>query len=548
MQDTNYWRDREIKRALGRRLSRRRLIQMGALGSAGAVALAVGCGGGDEKNGGKATAGPVGTTAAGTPQPGGKVTIASNAPVSSLDPAIWSLGSDKYVTYNVYDWPATQGTDETGALTVLPNLAESFEWVDNTHLAFRWRQGIKFHDGTDFNSDAIQAYYKRVLDPATKSPRAAELNTLDHVESSDLYNSTYVLKSPDAVVAELALSFWTSCIPSPAASDLEQKPIGTGPFIFKSQQPGASYELVKNPDYWRPGEPYLDGYSVRVIPDKAVAAAALKSGEVDMVATLEVRDIAQFKQDPKFNVVTQGVGAKKVYVNNNRGACKDERVRKALSLAVNRQEFIDRYAGEAFITPGPLIKGGTFANPDEPDPQYDPEQAKQLLTAAGYPDGLEFEKMYTTTEPADQTDAQVLQAQWADAGIKTNVDYVATAQAGVRLATGDYELAMGGAFGEGDDYELRNVYHSKGVFNGGSLTDPEIDRLIDSAKLELNPDQRKKIYWQVQKTIMEKTMAVFIVGLPTRVVVAKRVQGYAPDLAVKGEPRMQFQWRKIWVS
>jgi peptide/nickel transport system substrate-binding protein len=548
MQDTNYWLDRERRRLLNQRLSRRRLIQLGAIGSAGAAALAIGCGGGDEGNGGKATAGPGGTAAAGTPKTGGKVTIASNAPVSSLDPAIWSLGSDKYVTYNVYDWPATQGTDETGALTVLPNLAESFEWVDNTHLAFRWRQGIKFHDGTDFNSDAVQAYYKRVLDPATKSPRAAELNTLDHVESSDLYNTLYVLKEPDAVVAELALSFWTSCFPSPAASNLDEKPIGTGPFIFKSQQPGASYELVKNPEYWRPGEPYLDGYSVRVIPDKAVAAAALKSGEVDMVATLEVRDIAQFKQDPNFNVVTQGVGGKKVYINNNRGACKDERVRKALSLAVNRQEFIDRYAGEAFISPGPLWKGGALANPDEPDPQYDPEQAKQLLTAAGYPDGLEFEKMYTTTEPADQTDAQVLQAQWADAGIKTNVDYVATAQAGVRLATGDYELAMGGAFGEGDDYEMRNVYHSKGVFNGGSLTDPEIDRLINSAKLELNPNERKKIYWQVQKIIMEKTMAVFIVGLPTRVVVAKRVQGYAPDLAVKGEPRMQFQWRRIWVS
>ena len=132
--------------------------------------------------------------AAGTPKPGGKITIASNAAVSSLDPAIWSLGSDKYVTYNVFDWPATQGTDEDGNLTVMPNLAESFEWVDNTHLAFRWRQGVKFHDGIDFNSDAIQAYYKRVLDPATKSPRAAELRTLDHVESADAYNSTYVLK------------------------------------------------------------------------------------------------------------------------------------------------------------------------------------------------------------------------------------------------------------------------------------------------------------------------------------------------------------------
>ena len=162
-----------------------------------------------------------------------------------------------------------------------------------------------------------------------------------------------------------------------------------------------------------------------------------------------MRDIAQFKQDPKFNVSPRASEANKVYVNNNRGACKDERVRKALSLAVNRQDYIDRYAGEAFITPGPLMKGGTLANPDEPDPQSDPEQAKQLLTAAGYPDGLEFEKLFTTTEPADQTDAEVLQAQWAEAGIKTNVDYVAMAQAGVRLATGDYELAMGGCLRRG---------------------------------------------------------------------------------------------------
>ena len=549
MKDSNYWRDMEWRRLLGGRLSRRRLIQIGAAGSAGALAFAAGCGGGeDDGAGGESTTSPRETVVAGSPKYGGKITIASNAAVSSLDPAIWSLGSDKYVTYNVYDWPATEGTDQAGDLTILPNLAESFEWVDNTHLVFRWRQGIKFHDGTDFNSDAIQAYYQRVLDPATKSPRAAELRTLDHVESPDLYSSVYVLKEPDAVVAGLTLSFWTSCIPSPAAADLARNPVGTGPFVFKSQQPGASYELAKNPDYWRPGEPYLDGYAVRVIPDKAVAAAALKAGEVDYVAYLETRDIARFRQDAGFNVVTQGVGARKVYINNNRGACKDERVRKALSLAVNRQEFIDRYAGEAFITPGPLVKGGTYANPDEPDPEDDPEQARQLLAAAGYADGLEFEKLYTTTEPADQTDAEVLQAQWAKVGVKVNVDYVAIAQAGVRLATGDYELALGGVFGEGDDYELRNVYHSKGVFNAGTLTDPGIDSLIDSAKLALNPNERKEIYWQVMKTIMEKTMAIFIVGVPQTVVLAKRVQGYAPDLAVKGEPRMQFQWRKLWVS
>jgi len=543
MQDTNYWQNRQRRKLLDERLSRRRLIQMSAAGSAGALLLAAGCGGSKNEQVSGGTPGAVGT-----PKLGGKMTIVSNAAVSSLDPAIWSLASDKFITYNVFDWPATEGTDKDGNLTVLPNIAESFEWIDNTHIHFSWRQGIKFHDGVDFNSDAIQAYYARVLDPATKSPRAAELRTLDHVQSADAYNSTYVLKEPDAVVASLALSFWTSCIPSPAATNLAENPIGTGPFIFKSQQPGASYELVKNPDYWRPGEPYLDAFSVKVLPDKAVAAAALKAGEVDMAAYLETRDVAGFKQDPGFNVSRIGQNVVKVYVNNNRGACKDERVRKALSLAINRDDYIQRYAGEAFVTPGPLVKGGALANPDEPDPVSDPEQAKQLLAAAGYSDGLSFERLFTTTEPADQTNAEILQAQWEKVGVKVNVEYVAIAQAGARLATGDYELAMGGSFGEGDDYELRNVYHRKGVFNAGTIADPDIDRLIDAAKLELDPNERKKLYWQVQQIIMQKTIAVFIIGVPTSVVLAKRVQGYAPDLAVKGLPRMQNQWREIWVS
>jgi peptide/nickel transport system substrate-binding protein len=541
MQDKDYWLNKGGR--LQGRLSRRRLIQLSATGSAGAFLLAAGCGGGQSEQASQGT--PV---SAGTPQPGGKITIATAAAISSLDPAIWSLGSDKYVTYNVFDWPVTQGTDKDGNLATVPNLAESFEWVDNTHVHFKWRQGVKFHDGTDFNSDAIQAYYKHVLDPATKSPRAAELRTLDHVESADAYNSTYVLKEPDAVALDLAFSFWTSCIPSPAATDLANKPIGSGPFIFQSQQPGASYELVKNPNYWRPEEPYLDGFGVKVLPDKAVVAAALKAGEVDAAATLEIRDVAAFKQDPGFNVFPVARLVQKVYVNNNRGACQDERVRKALSLAINRDDYIQRYAGEAFVTPGPLVKGGALANPDEPDPVSDPEQARQLLAAAGYADGISFDRLFTTTEPADQTNAEILQAQWEKVGVKVNVEYVAIAQAGARLATGDYELAMGGSFGEGDDYELRNVYYSKGVFNAGTITNPDIDRLIDAAKLELDPNERRKLYWQVQQIIMQKTIAVFIIGVPTNIVVAKRVQGYTPDLAIKGQPRMQNQWRELWVS
>jgi peptide/nickel transport system substrate-binding protein len=551
MENTGYWDSRRLRSLLDRRLSRRRLIQLGAAGSAGALVIAAGCGG---KGGGPGTTPSAYTPVAGTPTPGGKIVIASASALTSMDPAFWSLAGDKIVNYDLYDWPATQGLDNDGNLADLPNLAESFEWVDGTHLIFHWRQGIKFHDGTDFNADAVQAYYQRVLDPATKSPRAAELRTVDHVETIDNYTTRYVLKEQDMVVVELALSFWSSCFPSPTAiekygNDFTNHPVGTGPFMFKSQQPGASCDLVRNPNYWRAGEPYLDGYTVRAIPDRAVVAAALKAGEVDMASNLESRDIIGFQKDPNFNVVTAAVGSiRMVFVNSNKGLGTNPHLRKALSLAINRQEFIDRYSGLAFITPGPLLKGGAYANPDEPDPEYDLERAKQELAAAGYPDGLTIQKLYTTTDPGDQADAQILQAQWAKIGVNVSVDYVAVVQAGVQLATGDYEFAFGGWPGEGDDYALRNIYYSKGVFNGGALSDPDIDRLIDQAKVETDPNKRKELYWQVMRIIMDNTYAIYVVGVPDSLVLSKRVQGFTPDLAVKGEPRMQFQWRKLWVT
>jgi ABC-type transport system substrate-binding protein len=136
-----------------------------------------------------------------------------------------------------------------------------------------------------------------------------------------------------------------------------------------------------------------------------VAAKAGCGGERGRSAGNRIRDVAAFGRTPASTYSRHPTGYK-VYVNNNRGACKDERVRKALSLAINRDDYIARYAGEAFVTPGPLVKGGALANPDEPDPVSDPAEAKQLLAAAGYADGISFDRLFTTTEPADQTNAR----------------------------------------------------------------------------------------------------------------------------------------------
>jgi hypothetical protein len=108
---------------------------------------------------------------------------------------------------------------------------------------------------------------------------------------------------------------------------------------------------------------------------------------------------------------------------------------------------------------------------------------------------------------------------------------VAIAQAGARLATGDYELAMGGSFGEGDDYEIRNVYYSKGVFNAGTITNPEIDRLIDAMKLELGERTEEAVL--ANAAIIMEDYRRFIIVLTD--VMSEARPGYTPDLAIKGQ-------------
>ena len=519
-----------------KRLTRRRLMQVAGIGAAGAIGAAyLGCGG-DNKEEALPTL-SAGTTPETTTKPvrGGSITIAIGSAFDSFDPHVSGGIYAKWAMMALYDGPLADELDENNNLVLVPHLAKSWELPDQLSLIMNWREAVRFQDGTDFNAAAAKAYFDNVLNPETKSIHAAELKALDRVENSNDLTSTLFLKEADAQFIYY-MNDATAAMPSPAAvqkwgSDYGTHPVGTGAFILKGQQPGASYEFERNPTHWRPDQPYLDGYKCRVIPDKAVAAAALKAGEVDYAeqSELDVQDILSFQQDSDFDVLVEGCDSlMQIWIYNERPPGNNVHLRRAISYAINRQEFVDKYNGLAFVSTGPMPKHSAYENPSEPDPEYNPEKAKEELKAAGYEDGITI-KMKAIGDPLVQSDVELLAAQLSQVGIKVQPEFGSAASAAATLANGDYETAFGSwvTTDVGDlQYAFRLLYHSTGYFNGGSIKDPEMDSLIDQASAEPDSKKRRELYWQVMRIINENAYMLYLIGRPIIKVVRKGIHGF----------------------
>lgn len=548
------WKSAYWSRVTQRRLSRRVLLKVGAFGTAGLAGAAyLGCGDGEEKKGVTPTAGKT-VAPEGTPKPGGSVTVLMGAPFSTMDSAFHSTNADKYCIYNVYEPLTAPDTDEEMKQYSVPFLAEKWEQVDDKTINFQLRRNVKFHDGTDVDSAAVKAYYDMVLKPETASPRLADMVSLDHVESPDASTVTMFLKRVDGGFLG-AIGRWAGAMRSPTAvakwgNDYQNHPVGAGAFMFKRQEPGVLYEFERNPDYWQ-GPSYLDGYKCRVIPDKAVAAAALKAGEIDYAAggDLDTADLGAFQKDADFDVVIAGAGnLGTIWVNKKREPGNNIHLRKAISYAIDRDEFVQKYGGLAFITPGPLPKYSLYETPDEPDPEYSPEKAKEELKAAGYQDGLTI-NLVAVNDPILQADTELLAAQLGKVGISVKTEFVPATQAGLTLNKGEYDFAYGAwpVESAGDiDYAMTQLYHSKGFFNNGTTSDPEIDTLVDSVQ-PLGPNERADVYRHVMKIVVENAYMVYVVGMPQINVIRKNVRGYIPMNKPHGFG-LEKQFRGIWLA
>lgn len=387
---------------------------------------------------------------------------------TSLDPITTTEGETFKVTDNIFENLLFYGDQDT---TVHPGLAESWEVSpDGLTYTFKLRQGVKFHDGTDFNADAVVFNFDRWMNgDADKFPyytmfggyKADEGHVIKEVKAVDANTVQFVLKRPQApFLKNLAMSPFG--IASPTAvkkygDKFRENPVGTGPFKFVEWKQNDTITLEKNPDYWQKGLPKLNKVIFRVIPENTARLNALANGEIDLMDGLNNSDEASVTSNDKLQVIERpSMNVGYVGLTSTHKPLDNKLVRQALNYATDKQSIIDSFYGGKAIpaknTMPPSIEGYNDAVEAYP---YDLEKAKALLKEAGFEKGFTIDLWAMPVArpymPEAQKVAEVLQESWSKIGVKAKIQSVDWATYLDKAAKGEFDTFMLGWTGDNGD-------------------------------------------------------------------------------------------------
>jgi len=411
--------------------------------------------------------------------------------------------------------------------TIVPELATDWAWdEDGTKLLFHLRQGVKWHDGKPFTAADVKCTWDLVQGKTAErlrvNPRKAWYNNLSEVVPNGDYEVTFVLKRPQpAFIALLAtgMSPVYPCQVSPA--QMRQHPIGTGPFRFVEFRPNEFIKVAKNPDYWKPGVPHLDGIEYTILRNRSTAILAFAAGkyELTFAGTLTIpltRDLQKQRPDAICELPPGSVSANLI-INREKPPFNNPELRRAMSLALDRQAFIDiltdgQGSRAAAMQPPPGGQWGMPLDMLEKLPGYEPnvganrDKAREIMKKLGYgPDKRMNIKVTTRDIPPYRDPAVILIDQLKDVYIEGELEPVDTAQWYPKVQRKDYAVALNltGTFTDDPDAMLYENYACGGVGNYNGYCNPEIDKLIDQQSVEADQGKRKHIVWEIERRLVE---------------------------------------------
>jgi len=361
----------------------------------------------------------------------------------SLDPANVTDGESLNVTTNIFD---TLINYAEGTTDLVPGLATSWESSeDGLVWTFQLLEGVKFHDGTDFNADAVVFNFNRWMDPAHPSHqgdfpyygymfggyKGDEGHVISEVVATGDYTVEFRLNFPQGpFLSNVAMAAFG--IASPTAVEqwgeaFGEHPVGTGAFVFGEWVRNDKVVLNKNPEYYQEGLPKLEQLIFKSIPDNSARFIALQSGEIDLMDGANPNDVTTAEANADLNVwLRPSMNVGYLAFNTQKEPFDDPKVRQALNMAVDKQGLIDAfYNGLAEPAKNPLPPQLWGYNDDIVDYEYDLEKAKALLAEAGYPDGFETEFWYMPVPrpyiPQGKKIAEAMQADFAKIGVTTTL-------------------------------------------------------------------------------------------------------------------------------
>ncbi len=355
-----------------------------------------------------------------------------------------------------------------GSTDIEPALAESWEISDDglTYI-FHLRKGVKFHTTKeftptrDFNADDVVFSFQRQLDPNHpyhnvskgtypyfKAMKFPEL--LKSVEKLDDNTIRITLNKKDATfLASLGMDFISiysaeyadAMLKAGKPETIDNRPVGTGPFVFVDYKTDQAAQYVANENYWK-GRTPLDRLVINIVPDATTRYAKLQAGSCDLILFPNVADLAKMKTDPKVQLLEQkGLNVAYIAFNTEKAPFDNVKVRQALNYAVDKKAIIEAvYQGAGTPAKNPLPPTIWSYNDEVQDYPYDPEKAKQLLAEAGYPNGFTtdfwIQPVVRASNPNPKRMAELIMADWAKVGVKTNpvtyewADYQKTCESG----------------------------------------------------------------------------------------------------------------------
>jgi len=486
--------------------------------------IAVACGDDDDgttapEGEGEDTTSTTQPVAEGEPVPGGRLVYAVEADVASP----WTPQnvvcdiSCHMIMRTVFDTLALWVEGPDGEPVVEPNLLESFTSNDDfTEWTLTPRQGIAFHDGTPFDAAAIKANLDAHLTSFLTGKALADVESIEVVGADAVVKTTRPwVHFPGYLTGQIgymASPTWLAAVA--AGSAQPDQPVGTGPFVFESYQPGGSFVATKNPEYWRADEglPHLDAVEMRVVADGQARRTALLNGEIDMMHIGSASGaIAQLRDDDSIETTESSEYGEKNYVLLNNAnpdsAIQDVRIRRALAHALDLDVLIERRnGGVGKAANGPFGPGQLGHLDDTGYPEFDQDKARELVEEYKADEGIDgpVPISYTTTsDPYQLGSAELLKQFWDAVGFDTEIAQIEQSQFIVTALRGDFEAFgwrnHGGYNPDGQRYWWHSEAANCGIrdtcpngdepslaLNFGRIRDDEIDASLD--RLRESPD------------------------------------------------------------
>jgi peptide/nickel transport system substrate-binding protein len=413
-----------------------------------------------------------------------------------------------------------------------PLLAESWEPnADGTVWTFHLRQGVKFHDGSDFDANDVIYTYKRILDPATNSGGRAILSFLEtaEMEAPDPHTVVFKLKEPAGELPGQITTKYTAIVPEGATvASLEAEPTGTGPFIMDEFSKGAVRQVVRrNPDYWQPGLPKAECLELSAIQDPTARATALIANQADLVVVIDPATVKTLEAYPDITLSKSPGGTVmtlSMWVDTP--PFDDVRVRQAMKLVVDRQVVVDTALLGAGVPGNDNPIAPTMADAYRHDiiPR-DVEQAKKLLAEAGHPDGLDVQLHTAEAFPGMLLVAQTYVEMARDAGIR--VELVNTPSESYWDNIWLKKPFITSSWGGRPPAEAFAIaYNCKSAYPETHWCREDFDALLLKASATIDPAERTKVYQEAQRIVTEEGGVIVPGFLSTVSAMRKGCSGY----------------------